>query len=222
MKIALAVILCALIAVAAGRSQAPASPMPTRALATGIFVLRPDPRECPSPMCGGYWVSLANHARTRCSDGLLRPRCYVAYVLDARDTDELNPVSGSLAKGILDFQESPDFGRLGQLTATAVWAPVGRTPATGRFFRLRDTGIRCVRAPCFSIRTSKLNSTAREPLVSALELGPARMGDTRRRADAALMSREGLLATGDIVSAVDGGRVFRATQVYLRAPKPRA
>jgi hypothetical protein len=222
MKIAFAVILCALIAVAGGRAAAPASPLTSRSLAAGIFVLRPDPRECPSPMCGGYWVALANHARTRCADGLLRPRCYVAYVLDARDTNELGPVGGSLASGVLDFQKSPDFGRLGQLTVSAIWAPVGQEPGAGRFFRLRDTGVRCIRAPCFSIRTTKLNSTARATLVSALELGPARTGDARPRANAALSSRDGLLAAGHIVSSADGGRVFRATQVYLRASPPRA
>ena len=221
MKIALAIILVALAALASGRAQAPASPSAAvAATASGIFVVRPDPRECPSPLCGGYWVSLANHARTRCSDGLLRPRCYVAYLLDSR-TDELSPVSGSLAQGVLDFQVSPDFGRLGQLAVSAVWAPVGQLPATGRFLRLRDTGIRCIRAPCFSIRTSVLNSAASPTLVSALELGPAKSGAARRRANAALSSADGLLAAGD-VSAVDGGRVFRASQVYFRAPMPRA
>src|SRR5919197_6304583 len=124
MRIALAVILSALAALVAGHAQAPASPLRATVTASGIFVVRPDPRECPSPLCGGYWVALANRARTRCSDGLLRPRCYVAYVLDARDTDELGAISGSLAKGVLEFRDSPDFGRLGQLTVSGIWAPV--------------------------------------------------------------------------------------------------
>lgn len=222
MKIALAVILCALAIFANGRAAATSAPPRASPLASGTFVLRPDPRACPSPLCGGYWVSLANHARTTCGDGLLRPRCYVAYVLGARDTNELSPVGGSLAKGVLDFRQSPDFGRLGQLTVSAVWAPVGQKPATGRFFRLHDTGIRCIRAPCFSIRVNVLNSAGRGPLVSSLELGPARTADARRRAHAALSSREGLFAAGAIVSTTDGGRVVRASQVYLRAPQPRA
>src|SRR5919198_2882542 len=143
MKIALTVVGCALV-LGLGAARAPASPSPPDA-AAAFYVVRPDPRECPSPLCGGYWVALANRARTRCSDGLLRPRCYVAYVLDARDTDELGAVSGSLAKGVLEFRDSPDFGRLGQLTVSGIWAPVAQKTATGRFFRLHDTGIRCVR-----------------------------------------------------------------------------
>jgi hypothetical protein len=221
-KIALAVILCALAALVSGRAQAPASSLASSPTAAGIFVVRPDPRECPSPLCGGYWVSLANHARTRCSDGLLRPRCYVASVLDARDTDELGPVSDSLAQGVLDFQAAPDFGRLGRLTVTAVWGPVGRTPASGRFFRLRDTGVRCVRAPCFSIRARALNSSAHPSAISAMKLGPAQAGSLRSRAEKELAGTEGLLAAGRIVATSDGGRLFEATQVYFRAPKPRA
>jgi hypothetical protein len=40
-------------------------------------VVEPDLRKCVTPLCGGYWVALANHARTVCHDGALRPRCYM-------------------------------------------------------------------------------------------------------------------------------------------------
>ena len=216
MKIALATAVAAL-AVLCGSAHAPAAKY-SGGTAAGIFVVRPDPRACPSPLCGGYWVSLANHARTRCSDGLLRPRCYVAYVLDSKTTDELSPVSGSLAKGELGFQESPDFGRLGQLTVGAVWAPVSQKPAAGGFFRLRDTGIRCVRAPCFSMRAMRINAKPRVVQVSAVDLGPA----TGRRVNPALRSTDGLLVAGGFEPTGNGGRLFRVTQAYLRASRPRA
>ena len=216
MRIALAVILSALAALVAGHAQAPASPLRATVTASGIFVVRPDPRECPSPLCGGYWVSLANHARTRCSDGLLRPRCYVSSAVDADKRQPVSIQAGALAKGVLEVQQSDDWGQLGVLTVGSSWAPVGQASATGTFFRLRDTGIRCVRAACLSIRARVLNSAAKPTLVSSLDLGPARSGTARRHAEAALASSDGLLAAGSILAAADRGRVLHASQVYLK------
>ncbi|MEP7224495.1 MAG: DUF6748 domain-containing protein, partial [Actinomycetota bacterium] len=50
------------------------------------YVVYTDPRLCPSPLCGGYWVALANHSRTRCPDRRYRPRCYVASAWPASRT----------------------------------------------------------------------------------------------------------------------------------------
>ena len=68
MVIALAAVL-GMIALSAGAASAKPS---------AHYVVRVDPRLCPSPLCGGYWVSLANRHRTRCHDGVRRARCYVA------------------------------------------------------------------------------------------------------------------------------------------------
>ena len=223
MKIALAVILCAVIAVAAGRSQAPASPLPPSATVSGIFVVRPDPRECPSPRCGGYWISLANHARTRCDDGLLRPRCYIAAAETEKGAETQLPAYG-LAKGVLESRQFGGLGELGILTVSATWDHAGEDLATGDFFRLRDTGVRCVRAPCFSFLATRLNERKQAIRVSSVDLTstldiPA---ETRRRGQVALGARDGLLAAGQIVRSSDGGRTFRATEIYLKALPPRA
>jgi hypothetical protein len=215
MRIALLAAASVLLALTGGAGATPGGPPPI--VAKSIYVVRPDPRECPSPLCGGYWVSLANRARTKCADGALRPRCYVAEVVDARTRQPTSIAGGSLAKGVLGSVES-DFGQLGNLAAVASWAPVGRAPATGDFFRLRDTGIRCVRAPCFSIRVGRVNAGAHTSLVSSLDLGPARTGPARQKADDALEGADGLLVAGVVEATANGGRLFRASQVYLKAP----
>src|SRR5919106_5778958 len=115
------------------------------------FVVRADPRLCPSPLCGGYWIALANHKRTRCVDGLFRSRCYVAAAWPASRVIE----DGALVRGGIAAKEHSGFGRLGILIATRVRSPKGAT-ASGSYYRLRDTGVRCVREPCFSIRASRL------------------------------------------------------------------
>src|SRR5262245_60320092 len=71
-----------------------------------IYTVRSDPRLCPSPMCGGYWVALANGARTRCDDGVQRSQCYVAEARGAALFD------GGLARGTI---HQGDYGKLGML-----------------------------------------------------------------------------------------------------------
>jgi hypothetical protein len=178
------------------------------------YVVRADPRLCPSPLCGGYWVSLANHSRTRCHDGLHRPRCYVASAWPASRTIR----DGALVQGGIAVQDTQGFGRLGLLIATDVRNPVG-VAASGGFFRLRDIGVRCIREPCFSIRASRLNgpSTA---MVSGLDLSQTKLS-MQHEATLALLG-DGLFAAGRIISTEDGGSVFRASRIYLRAPRPRA
>jgi hypothetical protein len=177
------------------------------------YVVRVDPRLCPSPLCGGYWVSLANRSRTRCHDGLYRPRCYVASAWPASRTIH----DGALVQGGISVQTSEGFGELGLLIATDVRNPVGEA-ASGSFFRLRDIGVRCIREPCFSIRASRLNGVD-SAMVSGVDLSD--MKQSQEEAKLALYE-DGLFAAGRIVSTEEGGRVFRASRIYLRRARPRA
>jgi hypothetical protein len=221
-KIALAITVIALAALS-GRAEMPAASVRSTATTAGIFVVRPDPRECPSPLCGGYWVSLANRARTKCSDGLLRPRCYVAAAETEKGGETQLPAYG-LAKGTLGSRQFGGLGELGVLTVSATWDHAGEDFATGDFFRVRDTGVRCIRAPCFSFRAAKLNERTQAIRVSSVDLASTLdiPPETRRRAQAALRSREGLLAAGRIVATADSGRLFRASEIYFKEPPPRA
>ncbi len=57
-------------------------------------------------------------------------------------------------------------------------------------------------------------------MLSEVDLTETRLPD-EERARLALFG-DGLFAAGRIVSTDDGGRVFHASRIYLRAPKPRA
>jgi hypothetical protein len=171
-------------------------------------------------------VSLANHARTRCHDDLLRPRCYVAVVKQASTGQPLRtpPDAHGLVRARLVAQDFGQLGELGALYVAEAWAPAEEDAASGGFFRLRDMGIRCVRAPCFAFRASRLNERTRAIRISSVDLTSALdiSAPLRHRALAALGSPNGLLASGRIAGTVDGGRLFTATQAYLEQAKPRA
>jgi hypothetical protein len=191
-------------------------------LRPSFYTVRPDPRLCPSPLCGGYWVALANRARTTCADGLRRPRCYVAKVVDARGRPPAGLTAVGLATGRLRQETFDSAGTLGVLVVGEAFAALGRSTPAGRFARLSFTGVQCVRAPCFSIRETRLNSSF-DQLVSGVDLAPAGLEPAdRARAEAVLGEPGGLLAQGRVGAGIDGGRVFRATRVFLRAPRPRA
>jgi hypothetical protein len=82
-------------------------------------------------------------------------------------------------------------------------------------YRVRDTGIRCIKAPCFFMRVRVL-STSKVATISELDLSHAHLTPREQRAaQAALRSRQGLLVAGRIVRASDGGRSLRVSAVYL-------
>jgi hypothetical protein len=203
-------------------ASAPALPPPVRT--SGIYVVRPDPRLCPSPLCGGYWVSLANHARTRCHDGKFRPRCYVAIAISTSTREPLKAAlpATSLVRAAIGTWTFGGVGDLGAVWVADAWAPVSRAPPSGDFYRVRDRGIRCIRAPCFSFRAHRLN-TRSAVTVSELDLGSSgAMPRQLQLAHAALTTPDGLLTAGRVVRVKDGGRLFSASQVFLRVVQPRA
>jgi hypothetical protein len=205
-------VAAAAVFVAAFVSVLPAGAAPAAA-GSLHYVVHPDPRLCPSPRCGGYWVALVNHARTRCVGGTLRPRCYVARAEDEQRRPLAGIPDGALVRGTL----APwpfDGAALGVLVAADVRAPAGR-PADAPFFRVRDTGTRCVKAPCFFLRAWRV-STPSSVTVSELVLDAARLTPAQtRRAQAALGSKTGLFLAGRIMRASDGGRSLQASAVYL-------
>jgi len=212
----------AVLVLPAATASATALPPPFP-VAQSIYVVRPDPRLCPSPLCGGYWVSRANHSRTRCHDGLLRPRCYVAIALDQMSRRQLTTglPENALVRAVIGSWTFGGLGELGAVFVAEIWKPVGSTPPTGDFFRVRDLGVRCVRAPCFSMRAWQINRTFRIT-VSDLDLRPAKPApEELARAEAALTTPEGLLVSGRVDRTSQSGRLLRATQIFLRIATPR-
>lgn len=205
-----------------GAGQVPVAP---------YYLARGDPRLCPSPVCGGLFVHLVNRSRTICGDGLRRPSCYVA----AADLGKLGisdmqraALSGSISagraliRGVLVRGRVPGFPQLDTLVASEVWlaSSSSRTP-TGTFRRVRDNGMRCIAAPCFSTDALVLNRTGK---VSVSRVGLAGVGATtpERNRALALIATGGLITAGRVVvvpraGPAGAGRVFVASQFYTRA-----
>jgi hypothetical protein len=212
--------IAVLVALAGVLVTTPAAGSPAR-VGTFQYLVEPDPRACPSPRCGGYWVSFVNHAQTACHDGALRARCYVAVAEDERGRELAAGVPpGAIVRADLTGRRFGPFGNLGVLVVADLRAPHGEGPSL-LVYRVRDLGIQCVRAPCFSLRARQLN-TPLKVLLSGLDLRPARLSaDEQARAAAALITTSGLFATGRMERTADSGRVLRVLRVYLRVALPR-
>lgn len=209
-RVGLAAILAAVAAGALTGSASSSYGVPA------IYTVRSDPRLCPSPMCGGYWVALANGARTRCADDVQRGRCYVAEARGASLFD------GGLARGVIELADYGGLGKLGVLVVSAVFAPAGYASESGGYYRVRDRGIRCVRAPCLSYRATQVNGSTRTGMSEVdLQAAHATPGEVER-AQSALQTTNGLLARGRFVRTSHGEVTFRALRLFLRAPQPRA
>jgi len=208
------VIVVSAVAVATSSARQP----PT---GTAMYIVRHDPRLCPSPMCGGYWLTIANGVRTRCSDGQRRPRCYVGRAVDRQRRPLGDITEGALVRGAIDDWRATR-PELDQLVVSAVYPEAGNAEVTGGYYRVFDTGIVCVRAPCFSYRAQAVNGVSKVTTSGVdLEASGATKTDVER-ARLRLRTKDGLYARGRFAATPDGGRVFRALRLYLRAPLPRA
>ena len=103
-----------------------------------------------------------------------------------------------------------------------MYGPAGTAAVGGGYYRVVDTGIVCIRAPCFSFRAQQVNGSSRIT-TSAVDLAASGAAAAEiERAQSALRTMDGLYARGRFAPTPDGGRVFRALRLYLRAPLPRA
>lgn len=203
-RLALAAVVGALVLTAAATS----APVP----AAPLFRVRPDLRMCPSPTCGGFWVARANRATTVCAGGAARAWCYVAEITLPKPAASRGEL---LARGRIVHLGAGETGPADRFVATATWLAATHASATGSVYLVSDNGIRCVRAPCFTLRATTVN-TPRATTASALDLAGVGATALDQRAQAALF-KGGLLVAGTIRRDADGGRTIVASQFFLAA-----
>ena len=222
-------LLC--VAAAASLYALPAAGDPP-ARVSSYYLGRPDPRACPSPMCGGVWVRLLNKDATPCAGAArLGRECYVAELdlsaLGITNHGALAALVGegrAIARGEIVTGRVEGFPELATLLVSEVWpaSSSAREPA-GPFWLLRDNRQRCVTSPCFSTHAARLNSS------SHLNVSDVRFTGgkaSERRCASVHLSGTGVIAAGRVVRVANAGpagagRRLVASQFYLRkSPRP--
>jgi hypothetical protein len=205
-----------------------ARPTTVDQLESAIYRPEPDPRLCPSPLCSGWFVSLVNQSTTVCGDGIGRSHCYDLLVdlepLGLSEAQRASLVEAMLVNrvllnGTIEPREPDATAVRGVLHASQAWQGAGLASPNGHLYRVRDNGIRCITAPCFSYDAELMNSSE-VTTVSAVDLtgviAPPEELDAARR----LLVSSGLLVAGMIrPERRDGlgaeGRLLVASQFYL-------
>ncbi len=193
----------------------------------GFYTLEHDFRRCISPLCGGYWVKSVNHRETRCADGSLADRCYVAEVqwdelgLSDEQLDEVRFSLGALLiQGRLGKKSYDNFGNLGDLRPRRAFMAVNDQGPGGAFWRTEDLGIRCFTEPCVNKRSSLLNSL-RSWRHAGLDLRRVDATGDQLAAAYEALGADDLVTTGYLVrdrptrANPMPGLTLVATQIYL-------
>lgn len=209
----ISVTLALIVAALAGTTSAARSADPGVGAIT-TYLVQPDLRLCPSPLCGGAWVQRANHSITWCADGGRANRCYVASV-----SGGVEIVRDTLVRGRLVPAGLAGHPRLGRLSASKVWRPLGAAATRGALlFRVRDTGVRCVTHPCFSFVAAELES-ARRVTLSDLDLTLVGASAEELAWVRKALPRAGVVVAGSLRIDIEAGpagdgRTLVATQLW--------
>lgn len=191
------------------------------------YFIEQDIRKCASPMCGGTFYRLANAGKTKCIDGTKQELCYAASTdwertgLDDSGFEKINAGKGStLVRATIGKRDwGSGLGVFGELRPTEVWPGQLDAVHDGVLVKVEDTGVRCLSAPCPSLREKKLNASSKAELA---ELGFEGSGAGDEQIAQALdqMHATGLIISGDrykVTGPAGSAKARTVTQFWLRA-----
>lgn len=223
-------LFAAVVTMSNSSAEATASNASIRAAASSSYyiVTRLDPRLCPSPLCGGYFVNEVNKPKTRCADGTWQPECHAGEL----DASALDWSDEELARFTEQFgqQHALVRGKLRQMARGSIkadvlvvdegWLGQALSKPVGTFYGAKGTGIVCVTFPCQSILERKLNFRV-EHLIAEVDLAASGAAEKEVAAGyKALSETAGVLAVGEhhVISGPAGrGLKLVTSEFYLPA-----
>lgn len=177
------------------------------------FAITADLRKCPSPTCGGWFLTRLNRSTTQCHDGRYADACYTpvldwseASLSEAQQAKMLDACTEGAASGAVyavvrgwfaptnRTTPRPDMGRF---VISEAWVAEGDAVSDGEFVKVTDNGLRCFAAPCPSLTEQTLN---RSQVVDIAEVdwAPAGMSDDELEACVdSMYGPDGVLIAGD-------------------------
>lgn len=193
------------------------------------IVTGPDPRACPSPICGGWFVKEVNKPNSRCSDGVWAAQCHAGEVdLSALPLGDVRRArlqeqfgkGHALVRGRLERRPMGDLA-MDVLVADEGWLGQALTKPSGRFVGLKDSGIVCVTAPCPSIFERTLNIPREgERLIDGVDLAASGAPPEKVSAGQQALSKPfGILVAGRLertYTPTGPSRRRIASEFYLR------
>ncbi len=103
---------------------------------------------------------------------------------------------------------------------TELWRPLADARPLGIYYRVRDSGIRCIKAPCNSLVAEPLDGTPPVPIVT-LDLDALDVRDSLKRNAMRALGDGSVMVAGTLRDdgARGGGRTLVATQLFTPVGK---
>jgi hypothetical protein len=182
-------------------------------------VFRRDQRRCLSPVCGGYWVSDVNRR-------VLREEYVSGFDFSGSGLTEeaqAKALEGDEREVILRGKLGPTETRFNTRTFLVLEAfrgmPGVRAAATDSFYRVeRADNLRCVVAPCPSLRAIKLHTT-QQTLFHEVSVARASKTNVDARWMTSRITDQGALVAAAFVTR-NRSTTLDAAQVFMRLPEP--
>lgn len=202
------------------------------------YTIEPDNRYCPSPYCGGWWLTKVNQYSITADESVLDSSVvpivpnpiYVAKIdysvlgLTDREIAEFqnNIYQGrAFIRGVLRPYPSPWWYKdLQQLTATGTWLAANDNRPIGPYMNVKSSGIVCITTPCPYYELAVLN-TNYSSLFHELNLAHAGLTDRQTEMAWAEVADDGLIITGvrfESQGQTGTGLGIAATKVFFTFP----
>ncbi len=189
------------------------------------FTVRADTmRRCPTPLCGGKFLQRVNRSTTACHTGRSATECYVPALdysglgLSEAQVDLLGDrpllVRGRFAPKVFPGT----LGNLGTFIVTEAWQAQGDNTPEGVFVRIKDSGARCIAAPCENKEERALNGS-RKANIAEIRWEDADLTEAALVASIESTFQEGTIVVGDrftVRVARRTGKGRTATAVYRK------
>lgn len=190
---------------------------------TGSFIVtRRDTRRCAAPTCGGVYVKRVNASTTRCLDGATRSDCYVGVLdLNAVPGAESEKASLEAGKGVLEGALVGTAGtpNVATLKASAAWVGVSGATPVGSFYKVSDSGLRCITTPCPTFKVATVNGSARRN-VETLTLSRTVPAASAAQQSAARVDASGLGGILVASTSAASSKTLVASEFYRRVVAP--
>lgn len=176
------------------------------------FGIAADLRKCPSPTCGGWFLTQLNRPFTRCHDGTIATSCYTpvldwtstglsdtqqAAMLDACNQAALSTGVYAIVRGQFARTNSTPQPNLGRFVIGEAWLAEGDAASDGAFVRVQDNGLRCFAAPCPNLTETTLN-LGRTADIAGVDWAPSGMSEAQvEECTQDLFTPDGLMVAGD-------------------------
>jgi hypothetical protein len=176
------------------------------------FGIAADLRKCPSPTCGGWFLTQLNRPFTRCHDGTISASCYTpvldwtnaglsdaqaAAMLDACNQAGLSTGVYAIVRGQFARTNTTPQPSLGRFVIREAWVAEGEVTSAGTFVRVEDNGLRCFVAPCPNLTETTLNM-GRIVDIAGVDWTPSGMSEAViEECTQDMFAPDGLLVAGD-------------------------